>query len=246
MRYLEDARTRLRLRNKKSALLEVFKTFCVSYKQEHEGDGPTFNFAELLELPFVKGVLEDNDILVLPDTVFSELEVELPVIVEGRGEKLRAECIALVNDERNKLGLSPFGSTSMEGDSSVGPSFPKAPAVPITNCPLLAASTKFASYNYWSGRNISFKEVMEYFFGNPFPETAEYGRKTYTWKAPEFRQDFAKDAEDILQRLGLPFNVTSEHMDGIADSLTCKTCTYRISKTWVGWVSSLVARMLRL
>lgn len=234
---MDDARTKVRLRKKKTVVLDFFKAFCVSYKQKHEGVGPTFNFTELCELPTVEALLEDKDVSALPETFLSELEVELAVIVEGRAENFKAECIALVNDERKKLGLLPFGSACTEGDSNASPSSSKVQDVPTTDCPLLAASTTFSANIHWMQYDLSFQKVMESYFDRPYPEYLEYGRHPLPWKMPEFQKSYAECSETVLLGLGLPFNVTAKHMDGIAGSFVCRTCGRMLISTWAGWVS---------
>ncbi len=78
--------------------------------QEHGGTRLPFNFGDLLEVPSVAEALADLNAQTLPDTLLPELEQKLPVILEGRVQKLKSECIGNVIKEREALGLLDFKS----------------------------------------------------------------------------------------------------------------------------------------
>lgn len=241
---MEDARTGLSLQKKKEALLPFFKSFCVAYRQGHQGVGPTFNFGELLELPSVKAALEDQSMLNLPDSLIPELKAELPQLCEGRAEKLRAECLANVNEERARLGLLAFSSFCTQDEGASSSSSSKAVDVPTTDCPLLAASTTFAAHVWFYNYDADFQKVMRLFFDRLYPESVRVGSQPAPWKVPIFQRDFAKDAEEVLKGLGLPLNVTYEHMSEIAKTVRCKTCKGHPTFLWAGVVRYSEARSL--
>jgi len=233
LKLMEDARTGLILRTKKEHLLTFFKTFYAAYMQEHRGPRLPFNFGDLLEVPSVAEALGDMSAQTLPDTLLPELEQKLPVILEGRAQKLRSECIANVLKEREALGLLVFDSIAAQGGGagSAGPSSSKARDVPTTDCPLLGASTAFTAFLRTNSvgeplpqRDMTFGEVMDAYLAFPFPENVRPERQPLPWREPQFQPDFAKDAEEVLKQLGLPLNVTHTHMVGITPSIICKGC----------------------
>ncbi|KLO19551.1 hypothetical protein SCHPADRAFT_992789 [Schizopora paradoxa] len=251
LEYANAARTMLRTRKKKSDLLGFFKSFCDGYKKEHEGVDAKFNFGDFLQLSSVKTILENNDIVTIPDTLIQELAIEVPAIMEDRAHSLEAECKALVNSRREELGLLAFGSVpAHEGGTDV--SSTEIRNVPTTNCPLLAASTTFAAHIDWSRRDLRFQTMMGSYFDKLYPDSTEYGRQPCPWITPEYQQEYAKTSEEILEGLGLPFNVTAEHMDKISRSLICKTCKKRsmlwlsTEWSWMEWVRHYEAHKSRL
>ncbi len=83
----EDARKGRLLEKKKEVLLAFFKTFYESYKEEHGGTRPAFNFADLQEVASVKAILEDINVQTFPEMLLPELEAELRITLEGTGRK---------------------------------------------------------------------------------------------------------------------------------------------------------------
>lgn len=186
----------------------------------------------------VEAALKDDGLHTLPDTFFAELELKLPTILEGRAEKLEAECVAIVLEGREELGLLGFDSINTKDEDSAQPSSAKGSDVPSTECSLRAASTTFAGHSFHYNTDMSFQKVMDLFFKPPYPDNVRYGRQPLSWRPPQFQKTFAKDAEKVLEGLGLPLNVTFEHMNGIASSLRCNTCShhYNYQRSWTGWV----------
>ncbi|KLO19567.1 hypothetical protein SCHPADRAFT_898845 [Schizopora paradoxa] len=233
--YMEDARRKLRRQNKKDALLSAFKSFCATYKQGHQGSGPTYNFGELLEFPSVKAALNDQSTTNIPDTVIPELEMKLPALCEGRAEMLRAECLACVNEERANVGLLPFDAVCLQRDIGEG-SLSKALGVPTTDCALFAASTAFVAYAWYHRYDLDFSSLMKLFFDEPYPDNVRSSAQPAPWTPPRIQEDFAIDAEYILKSLGLPLNVTHEHMKDIARKISCKTCSNHPTFLWGGFI----------
>ncbi len=216
---MEDARKGLLLEKKKEVILPFFKTFYEAYKDEHGGIRPAFNFGDLLEVPSVKSVLEDMKVQTFPDTLLPELEPELRVILEGRAEKLRSECIADVHEWREEFGLLSFDSIRSQGEDNTSSSTEESKD-PATDFPLLVASTVFTvcfikTYGTpHPDRDITFGKAMELYLDFPYPENVRSSRQPLPWR-PKFQKTFAKDAEEILKVLSLPLNVTLAHMDGL-------------------------------
>ncbi len=240
---MEDARKGRLLEKKKEVLLAFFKTFYESYKEEHGGTRPAFNFADLQEVASVKAILEDINVQTFPEMLLPELEAELRITLEGRAENLKSECIADVHRQREGLGLLAFDSMRSQGEGSAVLSPIEGPNDLTTDCPLLAASTVFTiclttTFNGpYRQRDITFRRAMELYLGFPYPENVRYRIQPLPWKRPEFQRNFAEDAEEILKGLGLPLNVTFAHMHGIAKTFQCRQCRLRFPHaSWVAWV----------
>ncbi|KLO19540.1 hypothetical protein SCHPADRAFT_992779 [Schizopora paradoxa] len=254
--FMERARKGLRLQKKTTVLLPFWEKMCSTYREAHNGDWPKFNFADFRELPSVKALLDDSVPEELPDTVFSELKLQLPLILEERPNKLEAECLAIVLEGREELGLASFDSISTttrtcENESKIE-SITFSPfayafdalKARTTDSPLYAASTTFAGsiHDCDTNKPMSFQAVMDTFFLNPRPERARNGKQLSPWKAPKFQKTFAKDAEEILQAFGFPLNVTFIHMSQSVSAWLCKPCANRLraytyGKSWTEWVT---------
>ncbi|KLO19547.1 hypothetical protein SCHPADRAFT_992786 [Schizopora paradoxa] len=211
---MDAARKELGLRNKKTELLAFWKSICIAFCEANNGVGPKLNFTELLEHPLIKASFNDDSSEKLPNTLFSELKVQLPIVLKGRAEMLEAECVAVVRKGRKELGLPAFDSIRPKDEE--GASSPsKLSNIPITDCLLRAASTTFAGFmgTYTNQKDTVFEGVMDSFFNPPYPESVCFGPGHHpTWITPEFQKSFARDAEEVLVGLGLPLNVTHNYM----------------------------------
>ncbi len=242
LKLMDKAKKSLLVGKKKDVLYPFFKTFHTAYKEGHDDVPPSFNFGDLLEIPFVEAALEDLSTEILPEILLPELEQELPVILEGRAQKLKSECITNVNKQREELGLLAFDSIRAQGENGADPSPIKVSDVSATDCPLLAASTVFTvclieGYGTpYSHRDLAFTAVMEKYLNFPYPENVRSMCQPLPWRVPAFQLAYARDAEAILEQLGLPFNVTLAYMEGVASSIQCKACPGLRTTSWTGCV----------
>jgi len=242
LKLMDKAKKSLLVGKKKDVFYPIFKTFHAAYKEEHDDVPPWFNFGDLLEIPSIEAALEDMSTEILPETLVPGLEQELPVILEERAQKLRSECIANVNKQREELCLLAFDSIRAQGENGAHPSPNKVSDVSATDCPLLTASTVFTVCltevygTPYSHRDLTFTAVIEKYLNFPYPENVRSMCQPLPWRVPAFQPTYAQDAEAILEQLGLPFNVTLAYMEGVASSIQCKACPRLRTTSWTGWV----------
>jgi len=190
--------------------------------------------------------LEDVNAQTLPNGLLPDLEEGLLIIVEERARKIKSDTTSDINKEREAHGLLPFGTICSQVVGGVGPSSETSSDVPTTDCPLLAASTVFtytclevgtARFEYQI-HQVSFERVTDLYSALPFSSYLRSKNQPTPWQQPRLDRAFTRDAEAILEALGLLFNVTLAHMNKIASSFKCMACPDMGHIRWVDGVCS--------